>query len=150
MNSLDEVRAAVLEVHPDQDPSRVDARLHSMNATFEDACVEGWEALMIGLELPDPHDRHVVAAAIRGRAEVIVTANLRDFPGDVLEPLGLHAISPDDFLLDALDLAPQVTIASVKAQAAATRRPPVSVTEVLEALERGGAPQFAAEVRGLL
>ncbi|MBT2518286.1 PIN domain-containing protein [Streptomyces sp. ISL-90] len=77
---LEEVRAAVLEIHPEMAPSRVDARLHSMNEAFSDACVQGWEPLMEGLVMPDYNDRHVVAAAVRGRAELIVTANLKDFP----------------------------------------------------------------------
>lgn len=147
---LAEVRRAVLEVHPDIDPGRVDARLRSMNAAFEDACVEGWEPLSDGIELPDPQDRHVVAAAIRGRAELIVTANLVDFPDTSLSPLGLHALSPDDFLLDALDLSPRAMLDALASQAADTRRPPLELPQLVDTLERAGAPRFAAGVRAVL
>lgn len=143
---LSEARAAVLRVHPDLDAGRIDARLRSMNAAFEDACVEGWEPLVEGLTLPDPGDRHVVAGAIRGRAELIVTANTKDFPAAILEPLGLHARTPDDFLLDALDLAPEATTRALTDQAAAGRRPPHTLDSVLRALHSAGAPRFVEAV----
>ncbi|GGO84342.1 hypothetical protein GCM10011348_30370 [Marinobacterium nitratireducens] len=60
---------------------------------------ERWEAL---LELPDPDDRHVVAAAIEAEAEFIVTFNLREFPREELDSYAISAISPDDFLCDIL------------------------------------------------
>lgn len=140
---LAEVRGAILRVHPDLDAGRVDARLHAMDAAFEDACVNGWEALEPGIRLPDPGDRHVVAAALCGRAQAIVTHNVADFPAKPLEDLGLHALSPDDFLLDALDLAPDVVGRVIVEQAADARRPPLAVEEVLESLRRAGAPRFA-------
>ncbi|NTW41622.1 MAG: PIN domain-containing protein, partial [Cellulomonadaceae bacterium] len=98
---LAEVRSAVLRVHPELDASRVDARLHAMNAAFEDALVQDWEPLVNGIVLGgDLDDRHVVAAAVRGGAEAVVTANLGDFPEPAMAALGLHAVSADDFLLD--------------------------------------------------
>lgn len=60
-----------------------------MNGAFEDACVTGWEPLVSTVTLPDPDDRHVVAVALRGRADAIVTANLADYPPDVLDRLGI-------------------------------------------------------------
>ena len=68
--------------------------------------VTGWEALVPGIELPDPDDRHIVAAAVRGRADLIVTENLRDFPDETLLLWDLEAQSLDGFLLDQLDLPP--------------------------------------------
>lgn len=144
---LHETRRAIVEVHPDLDPSRVDARLQAMNQAFEDACVTQWDRLIDDITLPDPDDRHVVAAAIRGRAELIVTANLRDFPSNVLDPLGLHALSADDFLLDQLDLHPPTTIHLLHEQAADQLRPPTTIHQILDALAAAGTPRFAAEVR---
>lgn len=128
----------------------MDARIRSMNAAFEDACVTGWEGLVEGIPLPDPDDRHVVAAALCGRAEAIVTANLRDFPAQVLEPLGLPAVSPEDFLLDQLDLDPAGTVELLREQARDKKRPPLTVEDVLGALGRAGAPRFSAAVATLL
>lgn len=87
---LGEATDAILEIHPDLAPDRVAKRFAAMNDTFEDASVEGWEVLEATVVLPDANDRHVVAAAMRGEADAIVTANVRDFPGDVLARVGLR------------------------------------------------------------
>lgn len=147
---LDEVRAAILKIHPDLDPRFVDRRLRHMSETFPSVIVDGYESIESGLQLPDPNDNHVLAAAIRGHCQAIVTHNLRDFPADYLDQLGLEAISPDDFLLDQLDLATRTVVACIREQAAATASPPLSVQEVLASIRRAGAPNFADEVLSIL
>lgn len=81
-----------------------------MRKAFEDACVTGWEPLLAGIDLPDVDDRHVVAAAQRGRADIIVTFNLRDFPTTILDDLDIEIQHPDEFLLNQLDLDPDRTM----------------------------------------
>jgi hypothetical protein len=81
-----------------------------MKTAFEDAMVMGWEATCAGLDLPDPDDRHVLAAAITGGAQSLVTFNLKDFPDDKLLPTRVEAVHPDDFLLDQLDLHPGLAL----------------------------------------
>jgi hypothetical protein len=119
----EEALRALCEIHPDIDPSRFYSRFRSMNEAFEDARVSGWEPLVEGLELPDPNDRHVLAAAIRGRADVIVTENVRDFPTTALAPLGMEAVRLDDFLLSQFDLSVTVTVQLIEDQARAMGRP---------------------------
>jgi len=121
---LAEAADAVLGVHSDIPPERVDKRFALMHETFEDARVEGWEGLETTITLPDPDDRHVVAAALRGRADSIVTANLQHYPIDTLDPLGIQVIHPDSFLLDQLDLAPRIVLDVLREQAANTHHPP--------------------------
>lgn len=121
-----------------------------MRVAFDDALVAGWEKLATGISLPDKDDRHVVAAAVRGGADTIVTANLSDFPSAVLNPLGLEAIHPDDFLLDRLDLSPATVLAVIREQASDTRRPPLTCHDLIAVLGRAGVPEFAAEVRRLI
>lgn len=121
-----------------------------MNEAFEDARVSGWESLVEGLELPDPNDRHVLAAAIRGRAHVIVTENVRDSPATVLAPLGIEAVRLDEFLLTQFDLNVAVTVQIVSEQAHAMGSPPVSVDQLLRRLARSGAPRFAAAVEAAM
>jgi predicted nucleic acid-binding protein len=70
------------------DDKRIAHRLDQMNQAFPDAAVTGYEA-MISDMTNDPKDRHVLAAAIRGGAEVLVTENLRDFPPDAFRPYGI-------------------------------------------------------------
>lgn len=142
---LTEAAHAVLRVHSELTPDVVAKRFAAMQATFEGASIEGWEGIEASLSLPDPDDRHVVAAALRGHADVIVTANLVDFPDRALRPLGLVAVDPDDFLLDQLDLAPRVVLDVIREQAAHTRNPPLTATDLLTRLARAGAPTFADE-----
>jgi hypothetical protein len=90
-------------------PEEIDAYLtrlfRQMRITFPDALVTGWEELVPTIRLPDPGDRHVVAAAWAGRADVIVTDNLADFPSAAL-PASIVRQPLDDFLLDIFDFHP--------------------------------------------
>ena len=117
-----------------------------MREAFDDALVSGWEELEGGLSLPDQDDRHVLAAAIRGGAQAIITANAKDFPADALAPLGLEAVHPDDFLLDQLDLSPPTILQVIREQAAHTRRPPLTPRDLATLLGRAGVPGFADEL----
>lgn len=83
----------------------------------------------------DPKDRHVLAAAVRASAEVIVTFNLRDFPDSAVKPYDVAAVHPDDFLLDQLDLYPRLTIEALRLEAASYRREPTTVRGVLVRLD---------------
>ncbi|WP_424436735.1 PIN domain-containing protein [Microbacterium sp.] len=145
-NVLDEALRALERIHPGVDLSRFHSRFRSMNEAFDDALVEGWEPLAEGIELPDPNDAHVVAAALLGRADLIVTENVKDFPESVLAPLGLEAIRTDAFLLDQYDLSPSAACRIVMEQAAAMRQPPVEIAQLLERLSRSAAPGFAQRV----
>lgn len=144
---LAEVRRALMDVHPNLDPNAITRRLDMMNAAFEDASVdvEAWQSLAEALNLPDPDDRHVLAAAIAGGADSIVTPNLKDFPVKHLAPHDIQAVSPDIFLLDHLDLSPPRVLTVLAEQAADTIRPPLTVFDVLDKLSRAGAPSFASE-----
>ncbi len=117
-----------------------------MPRSFPDALVDGFGSLIDGMT-NDPKDRHVLAAAVRANAEVLVTFNISDFPEPVLKRYDVVAIHPDEFLLDQLDLCPDVTIEVMRQQAASYRREPTTVAGVLVLLERTGVPRFAAEVR---
>lgn len=143
---LDETRAAIEIVHPDLDPALIDRRIWHMNETFPGARVENFESIEAGLLLPDEDDNHVLAAALRGRGQAVVTANIRDFPRDYLDSMDIEAISPDDFLLNQLDLATRPVLDSIVEQAQATRSPSRSIEEVLVSISRAGAPNFADEV----
>ncbi len=147
---LNETKWAVLKIHPDIPEERIERRLAALNSTFEDALVDGWEPVCAGLDLPDPDDRHVWAAAIKGGAQTIVTFNLKDFPENYLGGTDIEARHPDDFLLDQLDLYPGVALQVLEEQAAALNNPPSDLAGVLNRLERTGVPKFADAVRLLV
>lgn len=144
---LQEVEWALASVHREIPHDRIERRLDAMNATFEDALITGWEPVCAGLDLPDPDDRHVLAAAIRSGAQAIVTFNLKDFPEDRLSPTGVAATHPDEFLLDQLDLHPGLARQVLIEQAADLANPPSDLAGVLNRLERCGVPRFADAVR---
>lgn len=112
-----------------------------------DALVTGYEDLIPGLQLPDPNDLHVLAAAIRGQANVIVTMNLRDFPSDVLAPFGIEAQHPDEFILHLLDIAPEAVVTAAEDHRQSLKNPPKTVSEYLETLERQGLTQTVPVLR---
>lgn len=143
---LAETRAALTVIHPKIDPKLFDRRIWHMNETFPDASVTNLDSIATGIALPDPNDNHVLAAAIRGQCNAIVTANLRDFPECYLNEFGIEAISPDDFLLNQLDLLARPVLDAVREQAVAASNPVLAVDELLVVLGRAGVPNFADEV----
>lgn len=112
------------------------------------ADVPGWERRLPEVpDLPDPDDRHVVAAALAAPAPVILTLNLRDFPVALLAPLGIRAAHPDGFLSGLHDADPEAVRASVEAAHANLSRSAPGFGAFLDALERQGLPAFAARLR---
>lgn len=118
-----------------------------MNRSVPDCLVENYEGLIAGLVLPDPDDRHVLAAAIAGHADAIVTFNLKDFPADALDAHQIEAIHPDDFVLNQLELRPYEALAAVKKMRARLSRPPQTAAELIATLERSGLPASATHLR---
>ena len=114
----------VLKDNPRLSAERLARTRSLMNEAVRDCLVTGYEDLIESLSLPDPDDRHVLAAAIRASADVIVTYNLTDFPADTLARFDIEAQHPDDFLVCLLDLAPGVVCAAVKRQRESLRNPP--------------------------
>jgi predicted nucleic acid-binding protein len=129
-------------------PQQIEHRLDRMRRAFPDAEVDGYEHLIDGMT-NDAKDRHVLAAAVRGNVEVLVTANVKDFPESALKPFDISAVTPDDFLLDQLDLYPAAVLDCLHKQVNryANVNGPLEVIELLRPLEKAGAPRFADEVR---
>lgn len=147
---LDECFRSILANKPDLSAERLERTRALMNRAIRDVLVDGYQGLVDSLELPDQGDRHVLAAAIRGGAQAIVTANLKHFPARALAPLDLEAIHPDDFILDLLDLAPGVILKVIDEQVRALRNPPMEWPEVLDKLEASGLVKSVAEIRRLM
>ena len=144
---LDECFRSLTAARPELDESALLRTRSLMNDAVPDCLVKDYEPLVAGLRLPDPDDRHVLAAAVRCGAQVIVTANLRDFPAEHLAPFGVEAQHPDDFVLGLVDLAPGAVSSIVSQQAAALKHPPRSVPELLDTLREQGLVRSVARLR---
>ena len=121
--------------------------LDLMNSALPEADVQGWETYMRGLNLPDPDDRHVLAAALAAEAQIILTMNLRDFPSSDLSPHGVVALHPDGFLCELYDADPELLQSSTEMAHAHLTRSTPSFGDYLDGLERQGLPQFTNRLR---
>ncbi len=126
---------------PDLTREQIDRTSGLMDRAIPDGLVEGYEALIEGLALPDPDDRHVLAAAIRCGASVIVTFNERDFPAERLAPYGIESQHPDEFVDNLLDLDTAAVVSAAQRQRAQLKNPPIDVDSYLEILLRQGLVQ---------
>lgn len=145
---LDETFKSIQERLPDLDPVKLDRTRELMSGAIRDVLVTGYEPLIPAVALPDPNDRHVVAAAIRARAQVIVTANVRDFPVEALSQWDVEAKTPDEFLLDQFHLSGPVVYGAIQRVADSWSNPPGTVSDVLDRLERSGLVETVALLRG--
>ena len=146
---LDECFRSVLHNRPDLKPDALKRTRELMTQAVADCIVTGFDALVDGLDLPDADDRHVLAAGIRAGAQAIITFNLDDFPEDKLAPYNMQAKHPDEFVLDAIDLAPGLVTTVINEQAASLRNPPRTVGELLDTLRDQGLVRSVAKLREL-
>jgi hypothetical protein len=114
---LDEVFRNILKNRADLTEANLARTRELMNGAIRDVLVVGYEPLITALDLPDNDDRHVLAAAIQAGSQSIITNNLKDFPADKLQPYGIEAVPPDEFVLDLLDLAPGTVLRVLSVQA---------------------------------
>ncbi|MEX2291453.1 MAG: PIN domain-containing protein [Mycobacteriales bacterium] len=135
---LDEVFDNLRGNRPDLNPAALDRTRELMVRAVRDCLVVDYQPLVDAIQLPDPKDRHVLAAAIKSRAQVIVTTNLEDFPAHRLDGWNVEAKHPDEFVLDQIDLDRQAVYGAVQRIADAWRNPPGTILDVFDRLERDG------------
>jgi hypothetical protein len=135
---------ALLANRKDLTQTQLDWTVGELNRAVPDCLVTDYEQLIDRLTLPGPNDRHVLAAAIRAGAEVIVTLNLQDFPAERLSPYSVSAKHPDDFILDLADLEPQLVERVAKEQRAALLNPRVSPEVFVDKIRAQRLPGVAA------
>lgn len=109
-----------------------------MNEAVRDCLVTGYDHLIDSLELPDPNDRHVLAAAIQAGASIIVTSNLKDFPRSELARHGIRPLHPDELLLSLLELDLAEVCAVVKKWRQSLHSPSRTAKDLLATLQRQG------------
>lgn len=139
--------AALASQRPDIPYARIERTRALLDEHARDALVEGYESLIPSLTLPDPNDRHVLAAAIVGRADLILTYNLADFPTATLEPHGIEVQHPDEFLVHQFHLAPALVLTKLAELRRGLTRPPLTPTAYLEKLVACQLAQFVEQLR---
>lgn len=125
-------------------------RIQKANDAFPDALVNNYERLIEHLQLPDQDDRHVLAAAIKTNANIIVTNNIQDFPETYLQSFGLSAKKADDFLTDIIDLNPKQAADAFREMVLNKKRPPLDEYEVLNQLRKINLKDTANYLHALL
>jgi predicted nucleic acid-binding protein len=144
---MDETLRALQKNRPDITEEKA-ARLRELiNGAVRDCLVTGYQPLIEALDLPDPDDRHVLAAAIKVNAQLIVTRNLKDFPPKTLAQWDIRPKSPDNFVRDVMDFDSQAVWACVQQIVDSRTRRPVTVDDVLGELQRDGLVASASALR---
>lgn len=144
---LDETFRSLKRNRPDLVQANLDRTRVLMNRAIRDVLVTDYEPLIDVVELPDVDDRHVLAAAIKAHAQVIVTENVKHFPRVCVKPWNIEARCADDFVLDLIDLSRPTVYAQVQRMADAWKNPPGSVDDVLKSLEHVGLVESVTALR---
>jgi hypothetical protein len=145
---LDEAFRNLQANRPDLKPAQLLRTRELLSSAVRDCMITGYNGLIDAVDSSvDAGDRHVVAAAIQARAQIIVTFNLKHFPTDALAAWDIEAKHPDDFLLDQFHLDAIAVHQAVQAVSDSWRNPPGTADDVLDSLERAGLIQTAAVLR---
>lgn len=131
----DEWIRSVLKTRPDLTEKQLNRTKYLMNSHVRDCLVENYENLIEKLSLPDKNDRHVLAAAIKAKAEIILTFNLRDFPHRILQTYNIKAIAPDKLLSELFDSNADNFNLAFERQLKSLKNPPKTAEELLQILE---------------
>ena len=123
---------------------------NAMNLAFPDSNITNYKSLIKSLSLPDKKDRHVLAAAIKSKADVIVTFNIKDFPVDYLKSYDIEVQHPDDFVFHNIHLNQSEAYQALKNQIMRLKNPPISITEVLIALNNCGISKSVTQLKKLV
>lgn len=132
---------------PDLNKGQLQLTIEAMNDAFPDSNVEKYDSLISGIMLPDPNDCHVVAAAIRSKADVLVTYNLKDFPKSLENEYNIKIQHPDEFLCNVYDLHPEKAKEAFAKMVKRLKNPPKSQTQVLETLSKSDLKKIIEKLK---
>lgn len=136
----------VLKNRPDVTEDQLTRTRELMNRYGGACLVTGYEPLISALMLPDPDDRHVLAAAITAQASIIVTFNLSDFPAQILSAHKTVAVHPDDFSVSLYESDSELFVSLVNRHRQALVFPTKQVEEYLFTLSQSGLKKTVARL----
>lgn len=140
----------LLSNRPDLSQESLEKTVAAMNEAIDDSLVENYEYLIESLALPDPDDRHVLAAAVVGHADAIVTFNLKDFPQEYVSRHGIEILHPDDFLVAQYDLNQIKVLTAVKNIRAKLKKPPKTAEQLILIYEQQGLSRTGKLLRAAI
>lgn len=140
---------ALLKQYPGMEAS-VGRSVEAMREAVPDCLVTGHQPFIKALDLPDPEDRHVLAAAIRGHADAIVTFNAKDFPVEILQRFDVELQSPDQFVLNQLMLQPPRSLTAIKQMRLRWNRPQMTAEAMVDLFEQRQLVRTAAHLRDVI
>ena len=141
----DEWSRNLIAKKPDR-AEKIKETVEVMNEAFPEANIEGYETIIESLALPDPDDRHVLAAAIKGHAGIIVTNNTKHFPAATLDGFDVEVSTADEFIVNTFQLYPMDAVAAIRAMRARYASPALSADELKLRIIAAGLVLLAAEL----
>lgn len=130
---MEEWSSHLIKAKPERQ-EKIIKTVDTMNEHFPEAVVEGYEDLIPSLNLPDENDRHVLAAAIKADASVIVTENTRDFPPEVLSKFDIETRTADEFAVDTFELYVTDAVTAMRDMRARYTKPAKTPDELIVSL----------------
>ncbi|MPR33548.1 PIN domain-containing protein [Salmonirosea aquatica] len=140
----------LLANRPDLSETQLNRTIKAMDEAFPESSIQGYESLIDSLSLPDPNDRHVVAAAIYSKADVVVTANLADFPNSFINQFGIQIQHPDYFIANLIHRQPAKGVEAFKRQVSFLKNPPMTEGQILEIFSRIGLTAVSAKLSEMI
>jgi predicted nucleic acid-binding protein len=137
----------LLSNRPELSLQNLNATKRAMNLAFPDADVKGFRSLIEKIELPDAGDRHILAAAIHGKADFLVTANIKHFPQKYLASFSIQVVHPDNFVTQLFHQNKDIVLQAFVKQVANLKHPPMTKEDVLNSLNKCGLKKIAGLLR---
>jgi len=141
--------SSLVEKYPDA-ADKIPRLVEHMREAIPDCLIVDYAPLIASIQLPDERDRHVLAAAIRGNADAIVSLNTKDFPASVLATFDIEIQTPDQFVLNQIMLNPPKALMAIKKMRERWERPSMLAADMVDLFEKRQLPQTAAHLRDVL
>ena len=141
--------SSLVEKYPDA-ADKIPRLVEHMREAIPDCLIVDYAPLITSIQLPDERDRHVLAAAIRGNADAIVSLNTKDFPASVLAMFDIEIQTPDQFVLNQIMLNPPKALTAIKKMRERWERPSMLAADMVDLFEKRQLPQTAAHLRDVL
>ena len=141
--------SSLVEKYPDA-AEKIPLLVEHMREVIPDCLIVDYAPLIPSIQLPDESDRHVLAAAIRGNADAIVSLNTKDFPAAVLATFDIEIQTPDQFVLNQIMLNPPKALTAIKKMRERWERPSMLAADMVDLFEKRQLPQTVAHLRDVL